>query len=142
MSRPSLLIVDDEDGVRESLRMIFNRDFRILEAASSKVAIKKAQEESPEVVLLDIRLPGVGGLDVLRRIKELNPHCQVIILTALKTAQMALAAKESGASDYVVKPFDVADISLRVHQALSMFLSRRFFLRPSLISSLSSFIQK
>ena len=142
MSRPSLLIVDDEAGVRESLRMIFNRDFRILEAASSEVAIKKAQEESPEVVLLDIRLPGVGGLDVLRRIKELNPNCQVIILTALKTAHTALAAKECGAFDYVVKPFDVADISLRVHQALSMFLSRRFFLRPSLISSLSSFIQK
>ncbi len=120
MSRPSLLIVDDEAGVRESLRMIFNRDFRILEAASSEVAIKKAQEESPEIVLLDIRLPGVGGLEVLRRIKESNPHCQVIMLTALKTAHTALAAKELGAFDYVVKPFDVAELSLRVHRALGM----------------------
>jgi DNA-binding NtrC family response regulator len=120
MSQPSLLIVDDEAGVRESLRMIFNKDFRILEAASSEVAIKKAQEESPEIVLLDIRLPGVGGLEVLRRIKEFNPHCQVIIITALKTAHTALTAKESGAFDYVVKPFDVAELSLRVHRALGM----------------------
>ena len=120
MSRPSLLIVDDEAGVRESLRMIFNKDFRILEAASSEVAIKKAQEENPEIVLLDIRLPGVGGLEVLRRIKEFNPHCQVIILTALKTAHTALAAKESGAFDCVVKPFDVTELSLRVHRALGM----------------------
>jgi len=120
MSRPSLLIVDDEAGVRASLRMIFNKDFRILEAASSEVAIEKAQEESPEIVLLDIRLPGVGGLEVLRRIKESNPHCQVIMLTALKTAHTALAAEESGAFDYVVKPFDVAELSLRVHRALEM----------------------
>jgi len=120
MSRPSLLIVDDEAGVRASLRMIFNKDFRILEAASSEVAIEKAQEESPEIVLLDIRLPGVGGLEVLRRIKESNPHCQVIMLTALKTAHTALAAEESGAFDYVVKPFDVAELSLRVHRALGM----------------------
>ncbi len=120
MSRPSLLIVDDEAGVRASLRMIFNRDFQILEAASSAVAIEKAQEESPEIVLLDIRLPEVGGLEVLRRIKESNPHCQVIMLTALKTAHTALAAKEYGAFDYVVKPFDVAELSLRVHRALEM----------------------
>ncbi len=120
MSRPSLLIVDDEAGVRASLRMIFNRDFRILEAASSAVAIEKSQEESPEIVLLDIRLPGVGGLEVLRRIKESNPHCQVIMLTALKTAHTALAAKEYGAFDYVVKPFDVAELSLRVHRALEL----------------------
>ncbi len=120
MSRPSLLIVDDEAGVRASLRIIFNKDFRILEAASSEIAIEKAQEESPEIVLLDIRLPGVGGLEVLRRIKESNPHCQVIMLTALKTAHTALAAKESGAFDCVVKPFDVAELSLRVHRALEM----------------------
>ncbi len=120
MSRPSLLIVDDEAGVRASLRMIFNRDFQILEAASSAVAIEKAQEESPEIVLLDIRLPEVGGLEVLRRIKESNPHCQVIMLTALKTAHTALAAKEYGAFDYVVKPFDVAELSLRVHRALEL----------------------
>ncbi len=120
MIGPSLLIVDDEAGVRASLRMIFNRDFQILEAASSAVAIEKAQEESPEIVLLDIRLPEVGGLEVLRRIKESNPHCQVIMLTALKTAHTALAAKEYGAFDYVVKPFDVAELSLRVHRALEL----------------------
>ena len=121
MSQPSLLIVDDEAGVRESLRMIFNRDFRILEADSSEVAIKKAQEESSEVVLLDIRLPRIGGLEVLRRIKEFNPHCQVIMLTALNTAHTA--AKESGAFDYVVKPFDIEELRLKVENALKKAIS-------------------
>ena len=124
MSQPLLLIVDDEPGVRESLQMIFNRDFRILVADSSEVAIKKAQEDSPEVVLLDILLPGIGGLAVLSRIKEFNPHCQVIMLTALNTGHTAFAAKESGAFDYVVKPFDVAEIRLKVHQALGMVVEK------------------
>ncbi len=123
MSQPSLLIVDDEPGVRESLRMIFNKDFRILEADSSEVAIKKAQEESSEVVLLDIRLPRIGGLEVLRRIKEFNPHCQVIMLTALNTAHTAFAAKESGAFDYVVKPFDIEELRLKVENALKKAIS-------------------
>jgi len=123
MSQPSLLIVDDEAGVRASLRMIFNKDFRILEADSSEVAIKKAQEESSEVVLLDIRLPRIGGLEVLRRIKEFNPHCQVIMLTALNTAHTAFAAKESGAFDYVVKPFDIEELRLKVENALKKAIS-------------------
>ena len=123
MSQPSLLIVDDEAGVRASLRMIFNKDFRILEADSSEVAIKKTQEESSEVVLLDIRLPRIGGLEVLRRIKEFNPHCQVIMLTALNTAHTAFAAKESGAFDYVVKPFDIEELRLKVENALKKAIS-------------------
>ena len=118
MSQPSLLIVDDEVGVRESLKMVFSKDYRLLEADSVKVALQIVRENRPEVVLLDILMPGADGLKALRRIKELNPNCGVIMLTALKSESTASIAKESGAFDYVVKPFDIKEIRLKVENAL------------------------
>lgn len=118
MGQHSLLIVDDEVGVRESLKIVFSKDFRILEATSAEGAVRKVQEERPEVVLLDILMPGTDGLKVLKRIKEFHPNCQVIMLTALNAKLTALTAKESGAFDYVVKPFDVVELRHKVEQAL------------------------
>ncbi len=118
MSQPSLLIVDDEVGVRESLKMVFSKDYRLLEADSVKVALQIVRENRPEVVLLDILMPGADGLKALRRIKELNPNCEIIMLTALKSESTASIAKESGAFDYVVKPFDIKEFRLKVENAL------------------------
>ncbi|MBI2985811.1 MAG: sigma-54-dependent Fis family transcriptional regulator [Deltaproteobacteria bacterium] len=118
MSQPSLLIVDDEAGVRESIRLIFGKDFRLCEARSSEEAIRRVGEGKPEIILLDILMPGCNGLDTLKRIKAIHPAGQVIMLTALNTARTAFAAKESGAFDYVTKPFDVDELRLRVSRAL------------------------
>ncbi|HWP57277.1 MAG TPA: sigma-54 dependent transcriptional regulator [Candidatus Acidoferrales bacterium] len=118
MSEPTLLIVDDETGVRESLRMVFGRDFRVQEAKSSEEAVQKVREEPPEIVLLDIMMPGGDGLKVLKQIKEISPETQVIMLTALNTARTAFLAKEAGAFDYVTKPFDVDELRLRVDRVM------------------------
>lgn len=118
MARPSLLIVDDEAGVRESIRLIFGDDLRVFEAKSSEEAVRRVREERPEVVLLDIMMPGTSGLETLSQIKAAHPDGQVIMLTALNTARTAFAAKESGAFDYVTKPFDVDELRLRVDRAL------------------------
>lgn len=118
MSKPSLLIVDDEAGVRESVRLIFDKAFRIQEARSSEEAIRRVQEERPEIVLLDILMPGSNGLETLKQLKAIHPVGQVLMLTALNTARTAFAAKESGAFDYVTKPFDVDELRLRVSRAL------------------------
>lgn len=118
MSRPFLLVVDDEPGVRESLRLVFSRDFRVAEARSGEEALTKVQEERPAVILLDILMPGSDGLDTLRQIKAVHPEGQVIMLTALNTARSAFAARETGAFDYVTKPFDVNELRLRVSRAL------------------------
>ena len=118
MSQPSLLIVDDEAGVRESIRLIFGKDFRLQEARSSEEAIRRAREERPEIILLDILMPGSNGLDTLKQLKAIHPAGQVIMLTALNTARTAFTAKESGAFDYVTKPFDVDELRLRVSRAL------------------------
>ena len=123
MSQPSLLIVDDEVGVRESLKIVFSKDYRLLEADSVEVAIQKVQEERPEIVFLDILMPGADGLKALMRIKELNPNCEVIMLTGLNAERTASIAKESGAFDYVVKPFDIEELRLKVENALKKAIS-------------------
>ena len=118
MSQPLLLVVDDEPGVRQSLQLVFNKTYRVLEAASAEDAVQKLTDEVPDVILLDIMMPGTDGLAVLKQIKSINPDCQVIMLTGLNTARTAFAAKGTGAFDYVTKPFDVEELRLRVEHAL------------------------
>ena len=118
ISQPLMLVVDDEAGVRQSLQLVFNKIYRVLEASSAEEAIQKVTEDAPDVVLLDIMMPGADGLAVLKQIKSIHPDCQVIMLTGLNTARSAFAAKGTGAFDYVTKPFDVEELRLRVEHAL------------------------
>jgi two-component system response regulator AtoC len=118
MSQPLLLVVDDEAGVRQSLQLVFNKSYNVLEACSADEAIEKTSSEKPDVILLDIMMPGTDGLAVLKQIKSVHPDGQVIMLTGLNTARTAFVAKGTGAFDYVTKPFDVEELRLRVEHAL------------------------
>ena len=118
MSQPRLLVVDDEVGVRQSLQLVFNKTYLVLEASSATEAIQKATEETPDVVLLDIMMPCTDGLAVLKQIKSIQPECQVIMLTGLNTARSAFVAKGTGAFDYLTKPFDVEELRLKVEHAV------------------------
>ena len=73
MTQPSLLVVDDEAGVRQSLQMIFNKSFRLMEASSADEAVQKVADEKPDMVLLDIVMPGADGLAVLKQLKSIQP---------------------------------------------------------------------
>ena len=118
LSQPLLLVVDDEAGVRQSLQLVFNKSYGVSEACSAEEAIEKTSVEKPDVVLLDIMMPGTDGLAVLKQIKASHPECQVIMLTGVNTARTAFVAKGTGAFDYVTKPFDVEELRLRVEHAL------------------------
>ncbi|MDP2602698.1 MAG: sigma-54 dependent transcriptional regulator [Deltaproteobacteria bacterium] len=118
MNQPLLLIVDDEAGVRQSLQMVFNKNFRVLEAKTADETLQKVADERPDVVLLDIVMPGEDGLAVLKQIKSIQPECQIIMLTGLNTARTAFTARATGAFDYVTKPFDVEELRMRVDRAL------------------------
>ena len=118
MNQSLVLVVDDEAGVRQSLQLVFNKTYRVLEASSADEAVQKMTDEKPDVALLDIMMPGADGLAVLKQIKSIHPDCQVIMLTGLNTARTAFAAKGTGAFDYVTKPFDVEELRLRVEHAL------------------------
>src|SRR5215831_15185452 len=104
--RRRLLIVDDEPGVRESIRLLLRDSFDVVPAASGEEGIRIAAEERPDVVLLDIVMPGLDGLQTLERLKGANPALPIIILTATKTVKTAVAAIKLGAFDYIQKPFD------------------------------------
>ncbi|HWO43117.1 MAG TPA: response regulator [Candidatus Eisenbacteria bacterium] len=119
MDPPCLLVVDDEVGVRESLKMVFGKDYRVLEAEAVDAAILHAQSHEPEVVLLDILMPKVDGIEVLRQIKTLHPGCEVIMLTGLNSLQLATKAMAFGAFDFVSKPFDVVELRRKVRDALA-----------------------
>jgi DNA-binding NtrC family response regulator len=118
MNPPVLLLVDDEMGVRESLKMVFNKGFQLLEADSVDAAIAKVIEARPQVVLLDVLMPKSDGLQVLQTIKEIHPGCAVIMLTGVNSQQLAAKAIEGGAFDFVGKPFDVVDLRQKVARAL------------------------
>lgn len=118
MSSPLLLAVDDEVGVRESLKMVFCKEYRLLEAASVDAAIRKVQEERPQVVLLDILMPKTDGIEILRQIKTIHPSCEVIMLTGVNSQQLAAKAMDFGAFDFIGKPFDVVELRQKVKKAL------------------------
>jgi DNA-binding NtrC family response regulator len=115
----SLLIVDDEIGARESLKMVFKEDFEVLLAKSADEAFSRMKEHAPDIILLDILLPDLDGLKVLERMKREDPDAIVIMITATRTVRTAVEAMKLGAYDYVTKPFDVDELRLIVNRALS-----------------------
>jgi DNA-binding NtrC family response regulator len=115
----SVLIVDDEVGTRESLKMILKKDYAVFLAKDAEEAILQSREHSPDVILLDIILPDLDGLKLLEKIKQKEPDAIVIMITATKTVKTAVEAMKLGAYDYVTKPFDVDELRLIVSRALS-----------------------
>src|SRR3972149_909044 len=108
--KPTLLIVDDELGARQSLEVILEDDFHVLTAESGQEALKIVQKEHVDLVLLDIHMPEMDGLEVLRKIKERDEEIDIIIVSALNLARKAVEAIKLGAYDYITKPYEPEDI--------------------------------
>ena len=117
-----LLVVDDEDGPRQSLNMIFSDEFEVTVAASGEEAVQLSAEAPFNVVITDIRMRGMSGIDVLRELKKLDPNTEVIVLTAYETLDSARQAISLGASEYLKKPFDLEHIQSVVHRCYENYL--------------------
>ncbi|MCX5895375.1 MAG: response regulator, partial [Proteobacteria bacterium] len=113
-----ILIVDDELATRESLRMILKRKYELVLASSGEEALQILDQKQLDLVLLDIIMPGLDGMEVLKRIREKNKSQQVIMITATKTVKTAVDAMKLGAFDYLTKPFNVDEIMLVIEEAL------------------------
>ncbi|HUZ06603.1 MAG TPA: response regulator, partial [Candidatus Paceibacterota bacterium] len=116
--RGMLLIVDDEDGPRQSLRVIFKDDYDLLMAEDGPTAIKLAQENEVDVAVLDIRMAGMSGIEVLERLKYVKPDIEAIMMTAFETTDTIRQALRLRACDYINKPFDIAQMRAAVNQAM------------------------
>jgi DNA-binding NtrC family response regulator len=114
----SILVVDDEESVRDSLYNWFKEDgYRVDCAENAKVALSILESESYDIILADIKMPGMDGLEMLRRIKSLKKDSIIIVMTAFATVDTAVQALKDGAFDYVTKPFDPDDLSHLVRNA-------------------------
>ena len=106
----SVLVVDDEFGPRESLRMILKPIYDVRTAASGQEALNFICRENVDVVTVDLKMPGLSGIDVLREIKKMRTEVEVVIVTGYGTPTNAVEAFRYGAVDFIFKPFNVADI--------------------------------
>jgi DNA-binding NtrC family response regulator len=114
----SILIVDDEASVRDSLYNWFIEDgYRVECAENAKVALSLLEVDIFDIILADIKMPGMDGLEMLRRIKSLRKESIVIVMTAFATVDTAVQALKDGAFDYVTKPFDPDDLSHLIRNA-------------------------
>ena len=117
--KPRVLIIDDEDAVRSSLKMIFEYEgYETLQAANGPVGLKLAEQEAPDLVFLDVRMPQLDGLDVLKRLKEKDPALPVVILSGHGTVKTAVEAVKLGAFDFIEKPPDSERILIAARNAL------------------------
>jgi DNA-binding NtrC family response regulator len=116
--RPTVLVVDDDPGLRESYRLILEDEYEVVDATSGQEALDVVRASQIDVVLLDIRLPEMDGIEVLERIKQTDEQVEVILVTAVKTVKTAVAAMKLGAFDYVTKPFDEEELLATLRRAL------------------------
>jgi two-component system, NtrC family, nitrogen regulation response regulator GlnG len=118
---PKLLVIDDEATIRFSIAQVFADDHvEILGAETAEEGLQMAEAESPDVVLLDIRLGTRSGLDVFHDLRRLNPKSLIIFMTGHGTTDTAIEAMKLGAYDYLVKPLDADQLEQVVHQAMAI----------------------
>ena len=119
MRNTRILVVDDEHLIRWSLEQSLKKQgYDVITAASGEEAIRQVQEESPALMLLDIQLPGMDGLQVLEKVKELDGEIIVVMVTALGVLETAVKAMRLGAHDYINKPFNLDELSIIIKKAL------------------------
>jgi two-component system response regulator AtoC len=103
-----VLVVDDEKIIVNLLREFLQRkSYEVITASDGAEALEKVRSESPKVVLLDINMPGMSGLDVLQNIRQSDPQVGVIMVTAMADEELGRSALSAGAFDYIMKPFDL-----------------------------------
>jgi two-component system, sensor histidine kinase and response regulator len=117
--KSTLLVVDDEEGPRQSIRIVFKEDYNVLMCDSGAKAIELAQTRKIDAAILDIRMSGMSGIEVLMRLKEIDPDMEVVMLTAYETLETARQALRLGACDYLNKPFDIATLRESVQTAMA-----------------------
>lgn len=116
-----LLIVDDQFGIRILLNEVFNKEgYQTFQAANGLQALEVVKEHSPDLVLLDMKIPGMDGIEILKRMKKIEPDIKVIIMTAYGELDMIQEAKDLGALTHFAKPFDIDDIRAAVRDYVSI----------------------
>src|SRR5918996_4987812 len=115
--RKTVLVVDDDEGMRETLTAILKREYRVLRASTGEAGLQMMDKEDVDVMLLDVRLPGISGFEVLKIAKENYPYVEVIVISAIKELDAAIEAMRHGAYHYISKDFDFEGVRTLVANA-------------------------
>lgn len=118
MDKVKVLLVDDEEQFLESLVKVLNRrGLAAYGVGSGQEALRRMEQESFDVVVLDLMMPGIDGIDTLSCMKSRWPETEVILLTAVGSTEMGIKGMRAGAFDYVLKPMDLDELVEKIHQA-------------------------
>jgi nitrogen regulation protein NR(I) len=116
----TILIVDDDKSIRYSLKRMLEEKYSILTAQNGEEALGRIHEKLPDLIIMDIKMPGRNGIDILKEIKSIDPKSLVIIMTAYGTTETAIEAMKYGAFDYILKPFPIPQMKGLVEKALAL----------------------
>ncbi len=119
MAQPRILIADDEEGIRESLRLILDREYEVDVAADGQETLDKLAAERFDLLLLDMKMPKVDGLVVMQHVRKERITVPVLVLTAYQSVEFAKEAVRLGARDYLPKPFERQQVLDAVRDALA-----------------------
>lgn len=135
--RKNILVVDDEKGVRESIKMTLKDKYRLTEAADGKSALAKLIKEPVDLVLLDVNLPDTTGIKLIKEIKRIDETVNIIMVTADNSVKTAVHAMKLGAYDYITKPFNIEELLQLTEKAIekTSLQKENLYLKASAVSS-------
>lgn len=113
-----ILICDDEEGVRESLKLILEDNYNLSFAKNGSEAVEKIKKEAIDLAILDIKMPKMTGIETLKELKKASPNIKVIMASGYKSVEAASEAMKYGAIDYVIKPFNSKEIQEKVRSII------------------------
>lgn len=116
----TILVVDDDKSIRYSLKRMLEDDYTVITVPNGEEALAQMRESSPDLVIMDIRMPGRSGLEVLKEMKGIDPKALVILMTAYGTTETAIEAMKQGAFDYILKPFPIPQMKDLVQKAMAL----------------------
>lgn len=115
----TILIIEDEENMVEGLRFNLEaRDYRVIAALDGETGLKKASTHDPDLIILDLMLPGINGYEVCKRLKELKPDLPIVMLTAKSQESDIITGLDLGADDYITKPFSILELLARINALL------------------------
>ena len=125
-----LLVVDDEHGILVALKGLFGKEgYEVETAESGEEALAKVKAGLFHVIITDLSMQGMSGLDLMRSVRQLDPGCAVLMITAYGTQRIAVEAMKAGAEDYLPKPFDNDELRIKVRNVMEKQLLRRAYNR-------------
>ena len=117
-NKPRILICDDERGVRESLKLILEREYHLAFATNGQEALEHLERQEADLAILDIKMPQLNGLEALRALKQLRPGLRILMITGYESGDVAAEAIQLGADDYLTKPFERGKVQEKVRGLL------------------------